>query len=172
MTSSASGGTNDKPLYKVRDPGKLAIGLFIMSIGLWVLYKQISHPDLPFVCLCLMVIIGAALFLKANWNGVVIDLNRDMVEVPGGGIAANDFSDYCKPKFLLQYFCRFKFNLRDISEIKKYCKLDSKGNQSHAMIFTGSFGSARIWFNSEGKRDQLYASIRQINNMGIPVIKG
>ena len=115
---------------------------------------------------------------EANKQGIIIDLNNDVLEFPGGGIAANDISDYFKSKFLLQLFKRSSVNISSIREISRDNKVTTRRDKdgklhvstSYIFSFNGDFGAVDLRFFSEGKRDELYSILREINEMGIPVV--
>lgn len=114
--------------------------------------------------------------LKAIWKGVELNLSTRTMSFPGGGIAANNITDYIKPEFLLQLFKRKTIDLDAISEIQqetiKYTSHSNNGttvSYTHYIKFVGSFGAAHVRFKNEGKRDELYNAIRMANRMGTPV---
>ena len=47
----------------------------------------------------------------------------------------------------------------------------SKPFYNYYLVILGSFGSYKIGFESETKRDELYALIRNVNQMGIPYVR-
>lgn len=116
--------------------------------------------------------------LKAIIRGVVVNNTQRTLSFPGGGISANGLGDIFKPSFLLQYFTVKTISLDEISSIQKETiqttiKKDGRAHQVHTHYIScvGRFGAAKIKFSSEGKRDELYGSIRQTNNMGEPFVR-
>lgn len=114
--------------------------------------------------------------LRAIWNGVKVDPENRTVEFPGGNIAADDFIDYFRPSWLFQYFLRKTIQLEEIREIYQETKRSArevngriKVSHQYGLAINGSFGAAVIWFNNEGKCDQIFSAIRQLNNMGDPI---
>ncbi len=117
----------------------------------------------------------AFLRLRAIFNGTVIDIENNTLEYPGGNLSPDNLSDYISPRFLLQFFLRFKIGLDEISQISTSYKrhISDKGTVSYSYYIQvdGTHGSFKIFFTDEGKRDQLYSLIRGVNNMGTPVFK-
>jgi len=184
--------------YRVRDPRRLLISAFRVTVlgigifGLWV-WGSSSGPGTAanaalaqgpsvWAILGTVAMILELLYLRANWFGAVIDFSTAEMVYPGGGVSANDFSDYLRPRYLLQRFLRFRVALRDIRSIRgsnrkvmSYSKVfmgasPRKRNKTiFGLSFVGPCGAATIWFHDEGKRDELRAAIQQSNRMGRPV---
>lgn len=111
---------------------------------------------------------------KVLKDGIVLNLDTGRLQFPGGQIAANQITDYLSKDFLLQMFKRFDIAVSDIQLINKKVNvsLDDKGKPSYryTLQLSGKFGSAAVTFIDEGKCDQCFAMITQVNNMGIPVV--
>ena len=117
--------------------------------------------------------------IRVEVQGYVVDPEKDELSFPGGMISANSVSDYLKGSFIAQAFQRFTISLSDIQSlsaptIHKVNHLRDGGRlewNAHYIEIRGSFGAAKFRFFSEGKRDQLFAAIRQANQMGMPVFR-
>lgn len=183
--------------FRVRDPSTLlktlllllGVGTLTLAID-WNIYLQSSTEFWTWSKITAEDNISSAAFavffnvlflvilfrLIALWGGVKVDMDNGTLEFPGGNVSANDFIDYFKPSFLFQYFIRYTINIGDIREL--YQKTEQKVERSnigsrikyrYAIAINGSFGAASIWFSNEGKCDEIYSAIRQINNMGEPI---
>jgi uncharacterized protein len=100
---------------------------------------------------------------RIQLQGYVIDPEKDEFSFPGGWISANSVSDYFKINFITQAFRRFTIRLSDIQQLSQ--------SYSDCVEIQGSFGAAEFRLRDEGKRDQLFAAIRQANRMGTPVFR-
>ena len=161
----------------------LGVTLFCFLMNITIVSEfldgKFSAPiSLPIVFIILTL---ATYRVRSIWKGIELDLNAGTIEFIGGGIEANDVIDYIKPSFFLQYFRRTRIDLDQISQIggatvyntNFFIKLMSfKPIQKwvYTIEMRGSFGAATIKFYSEGKRDEVYSAIRQMNNMGTPVV--
>jgi hypothetical protein len=128
-------------------------------------------------------IVAVTLFLlfrlRAVWSGVKLDIDNRIIHIPGGNISANNFIDYIKPSFLLQHFLRFHIDMDRVRQIgaqtkTKTTKMDNgRINTKHrySLELRGAFGAANVWFVDEGKRDEIYAAIRELNSMGDPFLR-
>lgn len=183
--------------FRVRDPSKLLKTLLVLlGVGLLTLaidvniYRQSSREFWTWSQITAEDNISSAAFavffnvlflvilfrLKALWGGVKVDMDNATLEFPGGGVSANDFIDYFKPTFLLQYFMRYTIKIDEIRELYQRTEerversnVGSRIKYQYAIAINGSFGAATIWFSNEGKCDEIYSAIRQINNMGEPI---
>ncbi len=200
MDASSANSTNSNELYRVRDPSGLLwtiLGMLPLALlsfycnsgfmnGLLTFSFDIrSFKDLLFGIFIMLPIFNLPLIvitfrLKAIWKGIELDTENRRMSFPGGGIAANDFADYFKADYLLQYFKRFDINVDEISQIEAEDTTSTHYNKAikqyvtttnHSISFVGTFGSASVNFNSSGKRDQIYNAIRQLNKMGTPYVK-
>jgi hypothetical protein len=167
--------------YKIVDAPRLLWGVGCLIIFTWCGFANLISGEHPAILtlLCFVLVGGAILYLRANWKGIILESATDTMEFPGGGIAANDISDYLNPKWLLQFFRRTKIQISDIREIsrenEKHVKFNNsnnlKTNYIYYLNFNGAFGSVKLRLYSESKRDELFSKIREINKMGSPIIK-
>lgn len=115
---------------------------------------------------------------KAVWNGVVLNIEDRTMIFPGGNTEANDIIDYVKPSFLLQYFHRHTIDLDKVSNISNVVHTsrisDKHGNiqtnYGYEVMFSGPFGASSVFFTKQGKANELYAALRQVNKMGEPIV--
>jgi hypothetical protein len=183
--------------FKVRDPSKLLktvlllalLGFFAFAADATLIasikngsidaqnafYGDNRYTSVGAIVLTAVTII-AFLRLRAIWNGVKVDPQHGTVEFPGGNISADDFIDYFRPTWLFQHFLRKTITLEEIREIYQETKRSArevngriKVKHQYGLAINGTFGAAIIWFNNEGKCDQIYSAIRQLNNMGEPI---
>jgi hypothetical protein len=190
---------SEKPTraFKVRDPAKLLKTVLLLAAvgGLAVLIDTALARDIKSgvidsqnafrgdnqygsIAAIGLTTLAIVIFLRlrAIWSGVKVDPENRTVEFPGGNIAADDFIDYFTPRFLFQYFLRRTIMLEEIREIYQETKRSTrevngrvKVSRQYGLAINGSFGAAVIWFNNEGKCDQIFSAIRQLNNMGEPI---
>jgi hypothetical protein len=171
----------DQDVFSIKDPLNILITILVFVILLFVTYLSVLGL---FDGVVLFFVVSASLLLavgyrlKAIWDGVELDLNTREMSFPGGGIEANEITDYISLDYLLQLFKRKTIDLDDISEISQETiqttrRKDGKTQISytHYIKFVGAFGAAKVRFQSEGKRDQLYNAIRQANRMGAPIFE-
>jgi uncharacterized protein len=130
----------------------------------------------------LILLAPVPLFLqrvRVELEGYVIDPEKDEFSFPGGAIDANSVSDYFRSKFVTQWLRRFTIRLSDIQSLSaptyQSTTVSNEGRvsqgYSHYVEIQGNFGAATFLFRSEGKRDQLFAALRQSNQMGTPVFR-
>jgi uncharacterized protein len=133
---------------------------------------------LPLFLLLLALIFDLWYRIKVEREGIIIDFDDDTLTFPGGGISANNFSEYFTKKFFFQRYNQFTITFSDIRQIKsedKRTRIWSKElkryieNEFHYLHINGAFGAITLPFSDEGKRDELYSIIRQENSMGAPV---
>jgi hypothetical protein len=188
MDASRKVSKNTNDIYKVRDPSGLlwtlfgmaplaALSFFVNTFFFNGLLK--NHVDMfsmitLFICNFPLVIIS--LRLHAIWKGIELDIENRMMSFPGGEIEANDFADYFKLDYLLQYFKRYEISLDEISQIRTenitITNHDTnRENTTYKISFVGTFGAASVNFSNGGKRDQIYTAIRELNQMGTPYVK-
>jgi hypothetical protein len=176
MDSSSSGAALSKDqLYSVRDPAKL-MGKVLMMIPLTILALFVNYefflPDGHWLFLIGDIpLLVTGFRLKAIWKGVVVNVTEHTLTFPGGSVAANNFSDYVNPSYLLQSFQRFTIDLDQIGQISTGLSFqaNSANVSSYNLEFVGTFGAASVGFSNEGKRDEIYSAIRQLNQMGTPI---
>ena len=116
-------------------------------------------------------------------HGFIIDVKNDRLEFPGGGVEANSTSGL----FNLARF--FRINSVPVSQIQQISTHTEKDKEiegtlsgtlppiirdilcpKHLLLANGEFGTLKLNFFSKGKRDLLYTTIIQINEMGTPVV--
>ena len=172
-----------EPVYCIKDPKKILILIGLTAICL-VAAVHLAGQAIPgggsviLPVICVVLAIAFAFIAKTNWGGVVLDLHNDTLEFPGGGIAANEFIDYIRPEYLIQVFKRHQIPISEIREISRHNKVTKRRSDSGKVstsvtpiiTLNGSFGAVDIKFASEGKRDELYSALREINDMGIPIV--
>jgi len=153
--------------------GIIAIIAAIMGTGEDTLIFGFFAPFL------LIFSVMAFLMLKANVNRFVIDMKKDTLEYPGGGIAAPSFFSYFSPAFWFQGFKRYTLTISDIQSIKQYDETKARVSKEDYKVRTtttyllnmnGKFGAIPFRFSTEGKRDELYTLIAQMNEMGSPIL--
>lgn len=192
MVESKQQQIKNDGIYRVRDTINILATLFFTAvIGLFTAYSNINFIHgifllsiddvflgIIFISVFNLLLFGASYRLRAIWDGVKLDLNERTIEFGGGGVAANDMSDYVKLEFLLQYFRRTKINLDDVSHMEMTTTSTRRYNETtkswstsykYQIQISGTFGAASIPFSSEGKCNELYTAIRQINRMGSPI---
>lgn len=161
--------------------GIIFLGIFAF-LGMPALLIPISEtfPEIIWVYVIYIALVITIFRLKAIWNGTVLDVEHDTIVFPGGGISANNFSDFFKLSYLLQYFKRTTIKISEINQISTDTKFstfkDKNGIERekasrYTLTCVGNFGSFTLIFASQGKRDQLYAGIRQVNEMGEAFMK-
>lgn len=201
MDSYNSNSETQLGIYRVRDPKRLLmIVLSLIPLG-WISYEStigyIDHiAEFPndyllktidlfggytFEVYATVMSLTAILLLRlrAIWSGVKLDLDDRMIHIPGGHVSANDFIDFFKPSFLLQYFLRFHIDMDQIRQIGEKTKITKKEMNNgqvktkyrYSLELRGTFGAADVWFIDEGKRDEIYSAIRELNSMGDPFLR-
>lgn len=187
MDASNTNRVATESVIRVRDPKGLlwtivgVIALTALSL-FWNIHiaENLSLGNIPFYIVLNLPLLIILYRLKAIWKGIELDIDNRTMSFQGGGIAANDFADYFKLNFLLQYFKRFEINIDEISQIAAKDDVNliwSKSLKTHienwtyTINFVGTFGSASVNFTNKGKRDQIYNYIRQLNKMGDPYVK-
>ena len=187
MDSSSKTSKSPSEMYKVRDPSGILLTL-ILAIVLAVIAFAVNcllleEPGMDTFIYALisdLLLLIVVWRLKTIWNGIEVDAENRRLSFQGGGIAANDFADYFKPDYLLQYFKRFDFDIDEISQIQandittQYWNKQAAEYQTkttYTIQFVGQFGAATVKFISSGKRDQIYNIVRQLNQMGTPYVK-
>lgn len=89
-----------------------------LVIGLLVLYgmlKQGIHDIFPYFFIAIGIV--NLLLFRVNAKGYVIDTENGMLEFPGGGIKAQNWTAHFNPLYLFQEFMRHKIALAEIREI-------------------------------------------------------
>ncbi len=149
----------------------------ILLVGVFGIVAAIFVPIFSGYWLFLPVgiVVAVACFIRFRVikDGIILNLDTGRLQFPGGGIEANQLTDYINTQFVMQWFKRFDLALNEIAQISKSVKTKvDKGHvtRKYYIHLTGPFGSAAMVFESEGKCDQCYAMIVQVNQMGIPVV--
>jgi len=165
-------------VYSIKDPFSILLTGCALIISGIIALVVLSDPSLFGIVFVSLLIAGSLFRLRAVKDGVALDLSSDTMSFPGGGVAANEITDYISIDYLFQFFKRTTIELSSISEIRKETiQTTSHKNgrttfsYTHYIKFVGTFGAAYVKFSSEGKRDQLYNAIRQANRMGTAVFK-
>lgn len=176
----------NQDIYVIKDPAsQLSLIVIMVVVGMitlvWILNTLAHLVDLKIGSLIwrfigvgtLLGIMGlSALRYSAISGGTEIDLINRTMSFPGGGISANDVTNYINLEFLFQLFYRTTIDLDAISEIKRKTeKFTYNGTTwcGYFIEFVGTFGAAHLKFDDEGKRDELFNAIRQTNKMGTPL---
>jgi len=161
-------------IHRVRDPKEILFLAGLVLIG-GIMFVYVEENNV-FTILCESAALWAILRLRAIWNGVEIDYDRRILSLPGGGISANSPLDYLNPIFLMQYFLRKSINLDEIRSISdsiatKIDKNTGSIEYKYLITITGKFGGITLTYSDENKRDELYALIREANQMGTPFVR-
>jgi len=168
--------------------GILVLTVLFLAIGVYLLLVLEVKPADDTArrfwgYLFMAFFILSAIKFKVESKGYVIDVENNIFEFPGGGIAADSFLSYFNPIFWLQGFQRHQRPLSEIRQAEAYQETskreytDSQGRRRVRTIkldkldISGDFGAISFYFASKGKRDQLYSAIIQLNEMGSPVLR-
>lgn len=196
MTVARGNRVGNTGVYRVRDPFKLLVltGILIVLILIALVANKVymdhiaehagdwlmSQTDngMWYVVGSNLLAIITFLRLRALWGGTKLDIGDRTIQIPGGNISANDFVDYFKPSFLFQHFLRFTFNLDDVRQISQSTKVKTitrngikERSYTYALNMSGTFGAASVWFKNEGKCDELFSAVRELNDMGEPFLR-
>ena len=146
-------------------------GLFSADVKFWhvLLYMVIS------IFFCLM--------FNTHRQGYIINLEDRTLEFPGGAVESNDISGIFN---VTKYFSRKSVYIDGINQISTEWITHAELKRTifghmmpifqelfyprNHMLVHGAFGTLRFRFFSESKRDMLYATIAQVNEMGTPVV--
>lgn len=170
--------------------GRLVWTVMLLCGGAWLLWKSRTAPDpgtagLLVICGCaaLLLFVLSVIKFRVISKGYIIDVENNVFEFPGGGIAADSWLSYFTPSYLLQGYKRHRIPLSAIREIQAYrdtstsTYTDSQGvrrtrtHKADMLDISGDFGAARFHFASKGKRDQLHSAIVSLNKMGDPMLR-
>lgn len=159
----------------VRDPARVLLQLAIAGVFGFAAYTigiSSAAQNWPPLLVCGAVAVVFVLAARASWEGIVVDETAGTVELPGGGISANSVLEMLGPAYWLQIVRRLKLPLQQINHIRRMTTTaKQKGGQRmkhHYVSVQGSFGSVRVHFFSEGKRDQAFALLREVCHAGSP----
>lgn len=177
MDAAGSGFGSKDTIYRVRDTlGLLLTVLFIVVLAPVDFYfnaRFFAGAPVGFMFTVITLVLWfLALRLKALWDGIELNLDKGTMSFPGGQISANSLSDYINPVFWFQSLTRFTIDIEQIGQISTSLRFNQKANVTGYVInFVGTFGAASVTFREQGKRDEIYNAIRQINKMGTPYVK-
>lgn len=146
-----------------------------LVIGLLVLYgmlKQGIHDIFPYFFIAIGIV--NLLLFRVNAKGYVIDTENGMLEFPGGGIKAQNWTSHFTPLYLFQEFMRHKIALAEIREIHPplnmrqtvYGNGRSRASVPSRIELNGDFGAVSFSFRSKEKRDELYLALVRIHHIG------
>lgn len=146
-----------------------------LVIGLLVLYgmlKQGIHDIFPYFFIAIGLV--NLLLFRVNAKGYVIDTENGMLEFPGGGIKAQNWTAHFNPLYLFQEFMRHKIALAEIREIHPplnmrqtvYGNGRSRASVPSRIELNGDFGAVSFSFRSKEKRDELYLALVRIHHIG------
>lgn len=176
MDVSNNASATQKP-FVIKNTGAIFIcWLFILAslYGVYWLYQN-DNNDTPWLFYAIPISLGliSRLRLNAIKDGIVIDVEKNKFEFYGGAMAANDFSDYFSPSWLLQFFKRYSWKLDSITSCRKDFKttVSDKGHVSttYYVCITSTNGNVSIPL-SEGKVDEALAILVSVCNMGSPIL--
>lgn len=152
-------------------------GVAILGVGGpgWALYER----NYVFAPICIGLAVLLYFFSRPHRLGTIVDVTNRTLEFPAIGVAANNVSDYFSPSFLLRrFFGRIEVSLDDLRQISAEDSVTETWNKEKAewdydytytLRFSGYFGNAFLVFD-QGKRDELFSLLREVNSMGIPVV--
>ncbi len=149
---------------------RLMISFIFLVIGV-VFYKYAINYN--FLILISLLIVSISFFFNflIIKEGVVIDLEKNIITIPGGGVVANKISDFFTLRYIFQNFIRFTCAIAEIrlmsmqNTIKPYSQ-----HSKYYLTFNGDFGTVVLKFLTKGKRDELYSLMTVINKMGEPIL--
>lgn len=113
----------------------------------------------------------ATLTLRTNWPGIVYDPAEHSLSFPGGGKLPSGFMEYLSPIYWLQSLRRYTVDLNHVTGIENDVERRGKDFYIYYLVVLGSFGTYKISFRNWAKRDELFALVRSVNRMGIPVVQ-
>jgi len=186
MVDAKNSSIGKDGIYKVTDASAIFMYLlFYLFVLLCVFFLNVALLEtsgnvLIFFILANGFLLMTAYRLKAIWGGNVLNLEQRTLEFAGGGIAANEMSDYINLNYLLQFFKRSQINIDDIGHMevteftKKTWNKTTKSYMtsiSYSITLSGPFGAVSIPFSSQGKCNEMYSAIRQLNKMGSPIVR-
>lgn len=166
---------NSDAVYTVKNPGFvfILILLEIVGIAVFVFYILKLKNDWWTTLGSIAAITYVFFLIKAEIPGVVIDAKNDRFSFRGGGVSANNLTDYISPLFWLQSVRRFEYPLSSVSSVAPDLKVsvNNKGNvsTSYYLRIAGTFGSARISVGDERKLQELMSIFVNLLDMGVPV---
>jgi len=185
MVDAKNSSIGKDGIYKVTDASAifmyLLFYLFVLLCAFFLNVAMLNEGSMLFLAVPANgFLLMTAYRLKAIWGGNVLNLQKRTLEFAGGGVAANEMSDYINLNYLLQSFKRSQINIDDIGhmEVTEFTKRTwNKTTQSYntlisySITLSGPFGAVSIPFSSQGKCNEMYSAIRQLNKMGSPIVR-
>ena len=166
----------------------IVISGFLSFIFGGLLFAGTVSPE-ELVQVKLFASISASIFilsffmLRAEWSGYVADVNTMKLTIPGKGLMANSILDYVNPIYWLRYFRRIDVDFAKLQQIstsvRDYTSIIQRFFSGDRVPKTSWFydinlscidDTYRLTFRTKNKREQLYAMIVQINQMGSPIL--
>ena len=150
----------------------ISLGICIFAIvGVLNGIKASGNEKVIYLLGSKFIFILGALRTKVEFDGIRIEPAKDLISFPGGDIKFNNISQFISN--LNQRFKRYTFKISEIefikAEDKRNVNKEGKISYSYLLTFTGSSGTVTLPFTNSSQRDQVYAIIVNLNNMGIPV---
>jgi ammonia channel protein AmtB len=184
MVDAKNSSIGKDGIYKITDASAVLMCLLVYLFWLVIafIFNGIMLEKGSYGILIILngFLLLTAYRLKAIWGGNVLNLQQRTLEFAGGGISANEMSDYINLNYLLQFFKRSRINIDDIGhmEVTEYTtKTWNKTTQSYntrisySISISGPFGAVSIPFSNQGKCNEMYSAIRQLNKMGSPIVR-
>ena len=118
MEANRRQNRGDATNFKVKDPMGILITVVTLIGSIIGFLFCIFVPGALLFGVVLFPTIFLAFFrLKAISGGVEFILETHELSFPGGGISANEFSDYFSKDWLLQFFKRYTVKIDDIMQM-------------------------------------------------------
>jgi len=176
-----------KGVYSVVDTSSVLAGA-VFTIILFVI-GAICMTHTHEVWGFFLILFGIFMFFvnNARKSGVIIDTNNNTLTFPAYGLAANGFLDVISPKYWLKRgFGRMSVPLDDLNQLSSDSTTEKKWDKtseswtytySYFVRFSGTFGNAYLRYgdmnngqSGQQKCMELLGLLRQVTNMGIPVV--
>ena len=149
-----------------------------------VYYNRRDYNNaIKFASISASIFILSFFMLRAEWSGYVADVNTMKLTIPGKGLMANSILDYVNPIYWLRYFRRIDVDFAKLQQIstsvRDYTSIIQRFFSGDRVPKTSWFydinlscidDTYRLTFRTKNKREQLYAMIVQINQMGSPIL--
>lgn len=178
-------GNQVEGVYKIVDAASVARDFFVILVLGVIAYilgqeayktgKPFSFDNYPGSTICIILAFLFFLEFRANLKGYVGDVERGILEFPGGGLEPKSFFSYFSPFYWIQGFRRYELSIHEIRQLDKSSYTTrSKGSDgktktstSYLLSLDGEFGAVVFSFSSKAKRDELYSllvrTIQQYN---------
>ncbi len=172
QTQSNTNGIAFTPNYAIRDYLRILLYLAgsIIFGGISIaIIRRIFAGDFEFEFEFWNIVIPLACFILAY-----VCIRRTYAEILGYQIDLDNRILFAPPG--LWYGVKWEYiNIDDIQQISGSDEINTKGLFSHFYKLqiigsAGTFGSRRYTFHTEHKRDELYSTIAELNQMGTPVV--